>query len=59
MSFNGWRQACRIAAAIPRLELGNPVQLVAWEVGYDSPSAFAAIFRRVVGMNPTGVLSRH
>ncbi|TWF58709.1 AraC family transcriptional regulator [Neorhizobium alkalisoli] len=59
MSFNAWRQACRIAAAIPRLELGTPVQLVSWEVGYDSPSAFAAIFRRVMGINPTSVTSRH
>jgi AraC-like DNA-binding protein len=59
MNFNAWRQACRIAAAIPRLERGTAVQLVAWEVGYDSPSAFAAIFRRVTGMNPTGVTSRH
>lgn len=59
MSFNVWRQACRISAAIPKLELGNSVQRVAWEVGYDSPSAFAAIFRRVMGMNPAGVPSRH
>jgi AraC-like DNA-binding protein len=59
MSFNAWRQACRISAAIPKLELGNSVQRVAWEVGYDSPSAFAAIFRRVTGMNPAGVPSRH
>jgi AraC-like DNA-binding protein len=59
MSFNAWRQACRIAAAIPKLQQGSPVQLVAWEVGYDSPSAFAAIFRRVVGINPTGLLTGH
>jgi AraC-like DNA-binding protein len=59
MSFNAWRQACRIAAAIPKLQQGSPVQLVAWEVGYDSPSAFAAIFRRVVGINPTGMLTGH
>ena len=59
MSFNAWRQACRIAAAIPKLQQGNPVQLVAWEVGYESPSAFAAIFRRVVGINPTGMLAGH
>ena len=59
MSFNAWRQACRIVAAIPKLQHGSPVQLVAWEVGYDSPSAFAAIFRRVVGTNPTAMSSRH
>lgn len=59
MSFNAWRQACRVSAAIPRLQQGMPVQLVAWEVGYDSSSAFAAIFRRVVGVNPTRVVFTH
>lgn len=59
MSFNAWRQSCRISAAIPRLERGMPVQLVAWEVGYDSASAFAAVFRRVVGINPAAVQARH
>jgi AraC-like DNA-binding protein len=59
MSFNDWRQTCRIAAAIPQLQQGNPVKLVAWAVGYDSPSAFAAIFRRVVGTSPTGTHRGH
>jgi AraC-like DNA-binding protein len=59
LSFKTWRQSCRIAAAIPRLQQGTPVQLVAWEVGYDSPSAFAAIFRRVVGTNPAGMQAGH
>ncbi|MBX9459334.1 MAG: helix-turn-helix transcriptional regulator [Rhizobium sp.] len=59
MSFNTWRQACRMAAAIPKLQQGQPVQRVAWEVGYDSSSSFSAIFRRVVGMNPAGMNARH
>jgi AraC-like DNA-binding protein len=59
MSFNDWRQTCRIAAAIPKLRQGCPVKQVAWAVGYDSPSAFAATFRRVVGTNPTGTHRRH
>lgn len=59
MSFNVWRQVCRMAAAIPKLQKGNPVQRVAWEVGYDSASAFAAIFRRVVGVNPADIEAPH
>lgn len=59
MSFNAWRQTCRIAAAVPKLQQGVSVQLAAWEVGYDSPSAFAAVFRRVMGINPNGVASTH
>ena len=59
MSFNDWRQTCRMAAAIPKLQQGNSVKRVAWAVGYDSPSAFAAIFRRVVGTSPTGAHRGH
>jgi AraC-like DNA-binding protein len=59
MSFNDWRQTCRIAAAIPKLRQGSPVKQVAWAVGYDSPSAFAATFRRLVGTNPAGTHRGH
>jgi len=59
MNFNSWRQACRVMAAIPRLQQGAPVQLVAWEVGYDSPSAFAEVFRRVVGASPATMHATH
>ena len=52
MTFVAWRQTCRALAAIPLLEADLPVQRVAWMCGYDSQSAFAAIFRRVTGLLP-------
>lgn len=54
MGFAEWRQICRIRAALPLLQDRVPVQVVAWQVGYDSPSAFAAAFRKVTGTSPSG-----
>lgn len=52
MGFAEWRQICRIRAALPLLQDRVPVQVAAWQVGYDSPSAFAAAFRKVTGQSP-------
>lgn len=32
---------------------GRSVTVVALDVGYDSPSAFTAMFRRALGVSPT------
>ncbi|WP_163367758.1 helix-turn-helix domain-containing protein, partial [Enterobacter hormaechei] len=31
---------------------GEPVTNVALDLGYDSPSAFSAMFRRIMGISP-------
>lgn len=53
-----WRQQVRLMAAIPKLEAGQPVTTVAFDVGYESPSAFTATFHRVFGMAPSAFISR-
>lgn len=57
MSFAAWRQHARLVSAIPRLAAGQPVTTVALDVGYDSPSAFTAMFRRAFGVSPTRYFS--
>ncbi|TMV77525.1 AraC family transcriptional regulator [Thioclava sp. BHET1] len=52
MSFVDWRQRACALAAIPRLQAGVPVTLVAMDLGYDTPAAFSAMFRRVTGQAP-------
>lgn len=52
MGFVEWRQKARLLAALPRLGAGEPVTEVALALGYGSPSAFAAMFRRVLGITP-------
>lgn len=51
-TFILWRQQLRMLSALPRLALGEPVINVALDVGYETPSAFAAMFRRFTGTTP-------
>jgi len=55
-SFDRWRTGIRMWAALPMLADGEPVSRVAHAVGYATPSAFLAAFRRTVGTSPTAYL---
>jgi AraC-like DNA-binding protein len=57
MSFATWRQNVRLMEAMSRLAVGEPVTRVALDVGYRSPSAFTAMFRRAFGVAPTHYLA--
>lgn len=52
MSFGQWRQQCRILEALKRLAMGEPVTTVSLELGYESPSAFIAMFKKALGKTP-------
>jgi AraC-like DNA-binding protein len=52
-TFQHWRQQARVFAAIARLEQGEPVGRIALELGYESPAAFAKVFRRLLGCAPS------
>lgn len=52
MSFDRWRTHMRLRAALPLLAEGRSVSHAAHAVGYATPSAFLAAFRRVVGTSP-------
>jgi AraC-like DNA-binding protein len=52
MTFGKWRQQLRLLQAMRLLAAGRPVTVVALEVGYDSPSAFIAMFKRTLGTTP-------
>ncbi len=52
LSFREWRQRRRLLAALERLSSGTPVTTVALDVGYDSPSAFIAAFKRSFDVTP-------
>jgi AraC-like DNA-binding protein len=53
MSFGRWRQQARLLEAVARLAGGAPVTRVALDLGYDSPSAFSAMFRKILGTAPS------
>ncbi|MGX2996724.1 helix-turn-helix domain-containing protein [Streptomyces sp. JNUCC 64] len=52
LTFDRWRAHARLSAALPLLAEGQPVSRVAHTVGYATPSAFLAAFRRAVGTSP-------
>lgn len=52
MSFVRWRTQVRVRAALPLLAGGMPVATAGRRVGYATPSAFVAVFRKVVGVTP-------
>ncbi|MCW8932120.1 MAG: helix-turn-helix transcriptional regulator [Gammaproteobacteria bacterium] len=53
MTFGQWRRQLRLLEAIERLEQGQSVTRIAFELGYQSPSAFVAMFRRNLGKPPS------
>ena len=57
MSLGRWRQQFHIMFAIERLAEGQPVQAIAFDLGYESASAFISMFRRVLGQPPAKYLA--
>ena len=53
LSFGAWRQQARVLEAMGRLGGGAQVTQVAFDLGYDSVSAFSAMFRRAAGASPS------
>ncbi|MDF1609989.1 helix-turn-helix transcriptional regulator [Hoeflea sp. YIM 152468] len=52
LSLSAWRQQVCVMAALPRLAAGEPVTIVALDLGYDSMPAFTTMFSRVMGTPP-------
>ncbi|MHB9879537.1 helix-turn-helix domain-containing protein [Pacificimonas sp. ICDLI1SI03] len=53
MSLGIWCQQVRLLDAISRLACGQSVTTVAFDVGYESPSAFTSMFHRFFGVPPS------
>jgi len=53
MTFAEWRRRARLLRALAWIAEGRPIVKVALELGYDSPSAFSAMFRRELGAPPS------
>lgn len=53
LQFSDWVRRARVAVALTRLAQGDSVLRVALDLGYESPSAFSAMFRRLLGVSPT------
>jgi AraC-like DNA-binding protein/mannose-6-phosphate isomerase-like protein (cupin superfamily) len=51
--FGAWRQQARLMEALALLASGYPIAEVAYALGYESPSAFTAMFHRFFGLPPS------
>lgn len=58
MGLATWRRQVRVMEAASRIAAGEPITSVAYLVGYDSPSAFTAMFHRTFGAAPSSYLRR-
>ena len=52
MTFGQWRQRLRLAHAAALVSVGRPLSVVAASLGYESASAFSAMFKRALGRSP-------
>ena len=57
MSLNQWLQHLKVLKAIELLERGETVKYVSYEVGFQQPSAFIVMFKRVTGQTPIDYLT--
>lgn len=51
-SIGNWRRM-RLLASLDALAAGHSILEVALDLGYDSQSAFSAMFRRTLGVSPS------
>lgn len=52
MSFAAWRQQARLVAALEQLARRMPIGRIAESLGYESASAFTAMFKKALGVAP-------
>lgn len=57
-SFGKWQQQARLLRALEILAAGESVTSTALEVGFETPSAFIAMFRRAMGTTPARYFQR-
>ncbi|MBV4482312.1 AraC family transcriptional regulator [Pseudomonas khavaziana] len=53
MTFGQWRQQARLLLALERIAVGEKIIDVAFELGYESPSAFTSMFKKQFGRTPS------
>ncbi|WP_440223289.1 AraC family transcriptional regulator [Dokdonella sp. MW10] len=56
-SFAAWCRQASLFAALPRLAAGDAITTIAFDLGYESASAFATMFRRTIGVAPSRYFS--
>lgn len=58
MSFAQWLRQAKLMQAMTELALNKPILSIALDLGYDSPSAFSAMFKREMAMTPSEYMAQ-
>ncbi|MBP8006090.1 MAG: helix-turn-helix transcriptional regulator [Acinetobacter sp.] len=58
LHFSHWVRQAKVMQAMIDLAMNKPVLNVALDLGYDSPSAFSAMFKREISMTPSDYLKQ-
>ncbi|MEG0861425.1 MAG: helix-turn-helix transcriptional regulator [Pseudomonas sp.] len=58
LSVVQWLRRMRLLASLDSLAAGHSILDVALDLGYDSPSAFSAMFRRTLGVSPSAYFGK-
>lgn len=58
LTFGRWQRQARLISALEQLALGRKIIDVALALGYESPTAFSTMFKRELGMPPSGFFER-
>lgn len=58
LHFSHWVRQAKLMQAMIDLAMKKPILNVAIDLGYDSPSAFSAMFKRELGMTPSDYLNQ-
>jgi AraC-like DNA-binding protein len=53
ITFHQWKQKLRVVHALEKLAQGSSVTEVAYDLGYESPSAFIHMFKKITGNTPS------
>lgn len=57
LTFGQWRQQFQITTALRKLESGDSIQQIAWDLGYESVTAFISMFKKNFGKPPKKYLA--
>ncbi|MGX9444238.1 AraC family transcriptional regulator [Nitrobacteraceae bacterium UC4446_H13] len=58
MSVGTWKKQARLIEAVTRIASGASITSVAFDIGYESSSAFSAMFRQSLGTSPSAFSTR-
>ena len=58
LTLGQWLQHVKVLKAIELLEAGKSVKATAYDVGYQQPSAFISMFKRITGSTPRDYLHK-